>query len=138
MAGPRSEQEAIAAKLAAERAAREAEEARKREIMRQIKILEDEKAECEELIDSFSSLRSQVSMIQVASLKMLITHPETELFMGVTAAATEEGISGMEESLVKKESAITEVDAAIGSQIGQLNSYIMELNSRIRGLEAGL
>ncbi len=128
MAEPRSEQEK-------ERAAKEAI---RREIMEKINALEDEKAECEELIDSFSSLRSQVSMIQVASLKMLITHPETELFLGVTAAATEEGISGMEESLAKKESAITEVDAAIGSQIGKLNSYIMELNSRIRGLEAGL
>lgn len=128
MAGPRSDQEK-------ERAAKEAI---RREIMEKINALKDEKAECKELIDSFSSLQGQVSAIQLGRLNMLITHPETELFMGVTAAATEEGISGMEESLAKKANVIAEVDAAIDSQIGQLNSYITELNNRIKGLEAGL
>lgn len=138
--GPRSEQEAIAAKLAAERAAREAEEARKREIMRQIKTLEDERDECESLIGSFSSLQAQVqaSSIQLGNLKIRAMHPEMGLFSGVTAAATEEGISNVAESLAVKAGVISEVAAAIGSQIGMLHSHIMELNSRISSLKAGL
>ncbi len=46
MAVVRSEQDAMAAKLAAERAAREAEEARRRDIMEKIQLLEDEINEC--------------------------------------------------------------------------------------------
>lgn len=47
MAEAGREQDAMVAKLEAERAAREAEEARKREVMAKIQLLEDEISECQ-------------------------------------------------------------------------------------------
>ena len=140
MAGTRSEQEAMAMKLAAERVAREAEEAHRRDIMEKILILENEITECRELISSFSSLRGQVegSASRMSSMNIQELYPAVTSFFGVTASATEDGILGAMNSIISKAEVIYNVDSAIGTQIGRLEWHIKDLNSRINALKEGL
>ncbi len=140
MAVVRSEQDAMAAKLAAERAAREAEEARRRDIMEKIQLLEDEINECQGLISSFSGLKGQVGMLisRMNEYKAMNLEADRNSFFGMTASAVYEGMTSARSAMGESAGSFSEVESAIGSQIGMLSSYVMELRSRISSLQAGL
>lgn len=140
MVGERSEQEAIVAKLAAERAAREAEEARRREIVGKIQLLENEINKCQGLIVSFSGLRGQVAILisQVNGCKTMNLEADMNSFFGITASAVNEGIEGARSGMIERISDFSNVEAAIETQVGLLKSYILELKSRIGSLQASL
>lgn len=140
MAGAGSERDAMAAKLEAERAAREAEEARKREVMAKIQLLEDEISKCQGLITSFNGLKGQVEMIisQVNGCKTMNLEADMNVFSGITASAVNEGIEDARSDMGERTSDFSNVEAAIGTQVGLLESYIVELRSQIRSLRASL
>lgn len=140
MAEVGSEQETKVAKLAAERAAREAEEVRKREIMAKIQLLENEIRECQNLIASFGGLRGQAGMLisQVNRCKTMNLEADINAFSGITASAVHEGIEDARSDIGERANDFSSVETAIGTQIGLLESYIMELRSRINSLQAGL
>lgn len=140
MTGVRSEQEATEARLAAERAAREAEEARKREIMEKIQLLEDEISKCQGLIASFGGLKGQVGMLisQVNGCKTMNLEADMNAFSGITASAVNAGIAGAQSAMGERTNDFSNVEATIGTQVGLLESYIMELRSRIVSLRASL
>ena len=140
MAGIRSEQEAIEAKLAAERAAREAEEARKREIMEKIQLLEQKKAECQELKTAFSGMKGRLSGIisQINGLKAIRLETDIHSFSGITANAVNAGVTDAQTAMGKRNSSFSNIESATGMQIGLLSSYIVELEGRINTLRAGL
>lgn len=140
MAGAGSEQDAMAVKLAAEQAAREAEEARKREIMAKIQLFEDEISECQGLITTFNGLKGQVRMLisQVNRCKTMDLEADMNAFSGITASAVNEGLEGAQAGMGERTSDFSNVEAAIGTQVGLLESYIMELRSQIVSLRASL
>lgn len=140
MAEAGSERDAMAAKQEAERAAREAEEARKREVMAKIQLLEDEISECQGLITSFNGLKGQVGMLisQVNGCKTMNLEADMNVFSGIMASAVNEGIEGARSDMGERTSDFSNVEAAIGTQVGLLESYIVELSSQIRSLQASL
>lgn len=140
MAGAGSERDAMAAKLEAERAAREAEEARKREVMAKIQLLEDEICKCQGVIISFNGLKGQVGMLisQVNGCKTMNLEADMNAFSGIMASAVNEGIEGARSDMGERTSDFSNVEAAIGTQVGLLESYIVELRSQIRSLQASL
>lgn len=135
-----SEQEAMAAKLAAERAAREAEEARKRDIMEKIQLLEQEKAECQELKSAFSGMKGRLSGIisQINGLKAMRLETDIHSFSGIAANAVNAGVADAQIAMGKRNSSFSVIESATGMQIGLLSSYIVELEGRINALRASL
>lgn len=136
MAGPRSEQEAIAEKRARE----EAERARKAEIQEMIDQWNTELKKCESLKTSFESEKSLMSNLQAQIMEIHIKDslPSIGAFHGVTAGAVNEGAENAEHSLMESILVIADVVRTLGSQIGMLDSYIIELNSRIETLQGKL
>lgn len=140
MTGIGNEQEAMSAKLAAERAAREAEEARKKEIMGRIRLLEQEKAECQELKSAFLGMRSRMSGIisQINGLNAIKLETDIHSFSGITADAVSTGVLDAKTAMGRRNSSFSNIESATGMQIGLLSSYIAELEGRITTLRAGL
>lgn len=140
MAGIGSEQEAMAAKLAVGRIAREAEEARKREIIEKIRLLEQEKAECQELRAAFAGMKGRLSGIisQINGLKAMRLETDIHSFSGIAANTVNAGVADAQTAMGKRNSSFSNVESATGMQIGLLSSYIVELEGRINTLRAGL
>lgn len=140
MAEAGSERDAMAAKLEAERVAREAEETRKREIMAKIRLLEQEKAECQELKSAFSGMKSRLAGIisQINGLKGMRLETDIHSFSGIAANAVNAGILDAQINMGKRNSSFSNIESAIGMQIGLLSSYIIELEGRINTLRASL
>lgn len=90
MAGAGSGQEATES----ERAAREAAEARRREILAKIQQIESEISRCQGLRTSFSSLKEQVRIriSQVNEYKAMDLEADINAFFGITASAVNEGL----------------------------------------------
>lgn len=90
MAGAGSGQEATES----ERAAREAAEARRREILAKIQQIESEISRCQGLTTSFSSLKEQVRIriSQVNEYKAMDLEADINAFFGITASAVNEGL----------------------------------------------
>lgn len=140
MAGVRSEQEAIAAKLAAEQVAREAEEARKREIMEKIRRLEQEKLECQGLKSAFMGMKGRMEGIisQINGLKARRLETDIHSFSGAAANTINAGVADAQTAMGKRNSSFSNVESATGVQIELLSSYIVELEGRISALRADL
>lgn len=132
-------QAAMEAKSAAERAAREAEEARRAVIQAQIDELDMELEQCRNLMDDFSSEKSMMnSLVAEMIISILDAMPSGLSFKGITAQALYKSSSKAEQSHKKNVAAINEVVSALEDQIGILSSYIMELRERIDGLRNSL
>lgn len=136
MAGPRSEQEAIAVKRAAE----EAERARRAAIQEKIDLLNAELKKCESLKINFESEKSLMGNLlgQIMEIHITDSLPSVGAFHGVTAGAVNEGAENAEHSLMESILVITDVVSSLGAQIGMLASYIVELNSKIETLRGSL
>lgn len=140
MAGAGNGQRGIAAKQETEQVAREVEEARKREILAKIQLLENEISECQSLITSFGGLKGQVGMLisQVIGYKSTQPEADSNVFSGITADAVNEGIEDARSDMGERVNDFSNVETAIGTQIGLLEPYIMELRSRVSSLRASL
>lgn len=140
MAGAGNGQRGIAAKQETEQVVREVEEARKREILAKIQLLENEISECQSLITSFGGLKGQVGMLisQVNGYKSTQPEADSNVFSGITADAVNEGIEDARSDMGERVNDFSNVETAIGTQIGLLESYIMELRSRVSSLRASL
>lgn len=137
MAGIGSEQEATAAKLAAEQAAREA---RRREIMEKIRRLEQEKAECQDLKSAFAGMKGRLSGIisQINGLKTMRLETDIHNFSGIAANAVNAGVADAQTAMGKRNSSLSNIESATGMQIELLSSYMVELGGRISALKAEL
>lgn len=123
-----------------ERAAREAAEARRREIMEKIRQLEEEISRCQSLTNSFRGLEREAGMIisKVNEYKNLNLETDMNAFFGITAGAVYDGIENAQAVMGERGSDFTNTEAAIETQIGLLESYKMELGGRINKLRAEL
>lgn len=123
-----------------ERAAREAEEARRREIMAKIRQLEGEISRCQGLIDSFRDFEEQVGRLTslVNEYKIMNLEADGNAFAGITANAVNEGLEDAQFCMGDRSSEFSNAGAAVGIQIRLLESYKMGLGSRIDSLRAEL
>lgn len=128
------------ADAAAMRAAREAEEARKREIMKKIRVLEQEKTECQELKSAFAGAKECLAGLisQMNGLKATKLEADIYRFSGAAAEAVSTGMSEAQLVMEKRSRSLSNVETATGMQIGLLSSYIAELEGQINILRAGL
>lgn len=140
MVGVGSEREAIAAKMVAEQAAREAEEVRKREIMEKIRRLEQEKAECQNFKSAFMGMKGRMEEIisQINGLKARRLETDIYSFSGTAADTFNAGVSLAQNAMWKRNSSFSDVELAIGVQIELLSSYMVELDGRIIALREDL
>lgn len=123
-----------------ERAVKEAEEARRREIMEKIRQLEEEISRCRSLTNSFRDLEKEAGMIisKVNEYKNLNLETNMNAFFGITAGAVNDGIENAQSVMGERGSDFSNTEAAIETQIGLLESYNMELGSRINRLRSEL
>lgn len=136
MAGAGSGQESTES----ERAAREAAEARRREILAKIQQIESEISRCQGLTASFRSLKEQVGMLisQIDEYKAMNPEADMNTFSGITASAVNEGLSDARYGMEERSGDFSNAEAAIETQIGFLESYITGLRSQIASLRAEL
>lgn len=123
-----------------ERVAREAEEARRREIMAKIQQLEGEISGCQVLIASFRDLEEQVGRLisLVNEYKIMNLEADMNAFSGITASAVNEGLADVRYGMEERSGDFSNAEAAVGTQIGLLESYKIGLESRINSLRAEL
>lgn len=116
------------------------EEIRRRRIQAQIDELEKEKNECEQIIASLNSAKSEVAAAakNLASSASHYIHLPTTAFSGISANATAQGMSGAKAAINKSASSIMEVSDAIGVQISRIQTYIGVLDREISALRSSI
>lgn len=116
------------------------EEIRRRRIQAQIDDLEKEKNECEQIIASLNSAKSEVAAAakNLASSAFHYTHLPPTAFSGISANATTQGMSGAMTAINKSASSIMEVSDAIGVQISRIQTYIGVLDREISALRSSI
>lgn len=122
----------IEARLAAEQTARDAEEARKKEIMEKIRRLEQEKAEYQDFKSAFMGMKGRMEEIisQINGLKARRLETDIYSFSGTAADTINTGVSVAQTAMGKRNSSFSNVELAAGVQIEQLSSYIVELEGK--------
>lgn len=108
--------------------------------MGKIQLLEQEKAECQELKSAFMGMKGRMSGIisQINGLKSMRLEADIHSFSGTVANAINTGIVDAQIAMGKRNSSFSNIDSATEMQIGLLSSYIVELEGRINTLRASL
>ena len=113
---------------------------RRRQIEAQIKIWEEERDLCNELVAKFATLQNMIAndadYLQLP-YKMEMTFSPT-FFSGNTAFSANVGLDSIKEDIGKKIPEIRNVEGAIMVQIGSLNSYIDIIENNIATLRSSM
>lgn len=119
---------------------RAAAEARRREIMEQIRQLEQEKAKCQGIKIALGGMKERLTgvIFQINSQKVEKLEVDTQHFSGSAADAVDMGIMNVQAVMEKRKRSFSDVASTTETQIGLLDSYIAELAERISILKAGL
>lgn len=117
-----------------------AAEVRRREIMEQIRQLEQEKAKCQGIKIALGGMRERLKgvIFQINSQKAEKLEVDTQRFSGAAADAVDMGIINVQAVMEKRKRSFSDVVSTTETQIGLLDSYISELAERIGTLKAGL
>ena len=123
-----------------ERVAREAAEAKRREILAKIQQIESEIRGCQSLIASFRDLEEQVGRLisLVNGYKIMNLEADMNAFSGITASAVNEGLADARYGIDERNGDFSNAESAIETQIGFLETYITGLRSQIASLRAEL